>query len=449
MVRIGRLTEKDLDSVSSVSSEANRLFMNDLHIISWNVTRRCNLECTHCYLPATIRKERPELSSSDELTTQEAFQLIDGIASVNPEVILILSGGEPLLREDIFELSTYASGKGMMVVLGSNGLLINDAAARMMKQSGVSGISISLDSVNPEIHDAIRSHTGAWKKAISAIKICRKEGLSIQVNTVVTGRNHDELPQLIAYARDLGAKVYSPFFLVCTGRGEEMTDLSPLQYEKVLSLIVEAQGKHDDIMIRTRCAPTVRRILYQKNPESRLLTMGAGRCLAGQSYCRITPEGDVTPCPYLPLSTGNIRERDFSDIWQNSAIFNSLRTPSLKGKCKKCAFRLLCGGCRARAYAGHNDYLGEDPWCDYLPEGGNVIKPATFDTNADAAESTTPTPLWTEEAEERLKRVPSFVRNMVRGAVTRYAAEHKCREITPQLMDEVRQKAGMGVMHGH
>jgi radical SAM protein with 4Fe4S-binding SPASM domain len=424
--------------------------MNDLHVISWNVTRRCNLECTHCYLPATTRKVRPGLSSADELTTQEAFQLIDRISSVNPEVMLILSGGEPLLREDIFELSTYASGKGMMVVLGSNGLLLNDAAARMMKQSGVSGISISLDSIDPEIHDAIRSRAGAWEKAVSAIRNCRKEGLSVQINTVVTKKNHDELPQLIAYARDLGAKVFSPFFLVCTGRGEEMTDLSPQQYEKVLSSIVEAQGKYDDIMIRTRCAPTVRRILYQKDPGSRLLTMGAGRCLAGRSYCRITPEGDVTPCPYLPLSTGNVRERDFGDIWQNSAIFNSLRNPSLKGKCKKCAFRLLCGGCRARAYAaGHDDYLGEDPWCDYLPQGGTVIKSPTFDTNADAAESTSPTPVWTEEAEERLKRVPSFVRNMVRGAVARYAIEHKCREITPQLMDEVRQKSGMGGMHGH
>jgi hypothetical protein len=150
----------------------------------------------------------------------------------------------------------------------------------------------------------------------------------------------------------------------------------------------------------------------------------------------------------LPLSTGNIRERDFGDIWQNSAIFNSLRNPSLKGKCKKCAFRLLCGGCRARAYAGHNDYLGEDPWCDYLPEGGTMmIKPPIVDMNA--AESETPTPHWTDEAEERLKRVPSFVRNMVRSAVVRYAAEHKYREITPQVMDEVRQKSGMGGMHGH
>jgi MoaA/NifB/PqqE/SkfB family radical SAM enzyme len=194
--------------------------MNDLQFISWNVTQRCNLECAQCHLPATTRKERPELSSSDELTTQEAFQLIDRIASVNPEVMLILSGGEPLLREDIFELSTYASGKGMMVVLGTNGLLMNDVAARMLKQSGVSGISISLDSLNPKIHDAIRSRPGAWEKAVSAIKTCRKEGLSIQVNTVVTKKNFEEI-ELIAMPGSRG-KDYSPFFLVSpAGRGDD------------------------------------------------------------------------------------------------------------------------------------------------------------------------------------------------------------------------------------
>jgi len=363
--------------------------------------------------------------------------------------MLILSGGEPLLREDIFELSSYASDKGMMVVLGSNGLLIREATARMMKQSGVSGISISLDSVDAGVHDAIRSCKGAWERAVSAIKLCRSAGLSVQINTVVTQKNYDTLPALIDFSRSLGATVYSPFFLVCTGRGEELTDLSPEQYERVLSMIVEAQERQDDLAIRTRCAPTVRRILHEKNPESRLLRMGAGGCLAGRSYCRIAPEGDVTPCPYMPLSTGNVREQDFADIWNGSRLFNSLRKPSLLGKCSTCTFRLLCGGCRARAYAAHQDVLAEDPWCSHIPQGGDVIQPPTFDQNSNKATDEAVMPLWTAEAEERLKKVPSFVRSMVRSAVARYAVEHKCREITPQLMDEVRRKSGMGGMHGH
>lgn len=423
--------------------------MNNLHVISWNVTRKCNLECTHCYLPAITKREGTDVSSSPEFTTSEALHLIDQIALVNPEVMLILSGGEPLLREDLFELSAYATDKGMMVVAGSNGLLIDDAVARKLKQSGVSGISISLDSIDPDIHDSIRSCAGAWEKAVAAIKHCNNAGLSVQINAVVTKKNYDQLPELIAYSRTLGAKVFSPFFLVCTGRGEELTDISPQQYEKVLSLIVESQGRHNDMMIRTRCAPIVRRILYDKNPESPLLKMGTGGCLAGRSYCRIAPEGDVTPCPYMPLSTGNVRERDFTDIWKNSDLFNSLRKPVLKGKCKECTFSLLCGGCRARAYAVHKDYLGEDPWCDYIPRGGNVIKPPTFDKDSNTAANDTTKPLWTEEAEERLKKVPSFVRNMVRNAVERYAIEQDRREITPDMMDEVKQKAGMGGMHGH
>lgn len=422
--------------------------MNELHVISWNVTRRCNLECVHCYLPAETKKVRSALS--EELTTGEAFALIDTMASVNPEAMLILSGGEPLLREDIFELSAHASGKGMMVVLGSNGVLIDEPLACMLRQSGISGISISLDSLDPEIHDAVRASPGAWKRAVAAITHCADAGLSVQINTVVTKKNYDQIPGMIAYSKSLGAKVFSPFFLVCTGRGEELTDISPRQYENALSCIIDAQEGDGAIMVRTRCAPTVRRILYERHPESALLKMNTGSCLAGRSYCRISPEGDVTPCPYLPLSAGNVRERDFGDIWRNSDLFNSLRKPSLKGKCKECTFSLLCGGCRARAYAAHNDHLEEDPWCDHLPRGGGaMIQPPIFGKASHPVQNEATRPVWTVEAEDRLRRVPSFVRNMVRSAVERYASEQKHSRITPSIMDEVKQKSGMGGMHGH
>jgi MoaA/NifB/PqqE/SkfB family radical SAM enzyme len=214
--------------------------MNNLHIISLNVTRRCNLACSHCYLPTVTRNERSPASSSNELTTREACLLIDQIALVNPEVMLILSGGEPLLREDLLDLSRYATGKGMMVVAGSNGLLIDAAAAKKLRQSGVSGISISLDSAGPEIHDAVRSRTGAWESAVAAITHCRDAGLAVQINAVVITKNYDELPALISFSRSLGSKVFSPFFLVCTGRGEELTEISPGQYEEALRLYKSA-----------------------------------------------------------------------------------------------------------------------------------------------------------------------------------------------------------------
>ncbi len=417
-----------------------------LSIISWNVTGRCNLSCRHCYLPA---HNDGSGRNHHELLTKEAFGVIDQIARVNHEAMLILSGGEPLLREDIFELAVHASGKGMMVVLGSNGLLIDERVASSLTRSGVTGISISLDSVDPEIHDEMRSHEAAWQSAVKAIAICRSEGLSVQINAVVTRKNFRAIPELIEYAYALGAKVFSPFFLVCTGKGEELTDITPEQYEEVLSCVADAQGKYGDMMIRTRCAPTFRRMLYQHNPDSPLLKMDTGRCLAGRRYCRITPNGDVTPCPYMPLSLGNVKDSDFNDIWMRSEVLLSLRSPQLKGKCERCEFRLLCGGCRARAYALGNDYLGEDPWCAYMPGGGDAIRPPSFAFASCGKASAGPVPLWTEAAEERLKRVPFFVRPMVRAAAEKYAVEKGCQEITPEMMEELKQKAGMGGMGGH
>jgi radical SAM protein with 4Fe4S-binding SPASM domain len=385
-----------------------------------------------------------------ELTTDEALHVIDQIALVNPETLLILSGGEPLLREDLFELAGYASGQGMMVVVGSNGLLINDSVAFKLKQSGVSGVSISLDSVDPKIHDGIRSTESAWEGAIRAVRICQSNGLAVQINTTVTQANYHEIPRLIPYSRTLGAKVFSPFFLICTGRGEELTDITPEQYEEIMSMILKSQEDYDGMMIRTRCAPTFRRILYQRDPNSPLLKMDTGRCLAGLHYCRITPEGDVTPCPYIPLSVGNVKRTSLKELWTESTEFVLLRNPSLKGKCRVCEFRLICGGCRARALAFHKDYMEEDPWCVYRPREGEVIPPPTLcPPSLNSNLLGMGKPLWSGEAEERLKRVPFFVRSMVRGAVEKYALENDCKEITPKIMEEVKNKLCRGGSVGH
>lgn len=418
---------------------------HNLYIVSWNVTRKCNLRCQHCYLPAQKSEKNLRTNTSQELSTEEALQVIDQIALVNPEVLLILSGGEPILRKDIFELADYASGKGMMVVLGSNGLLINDKVAIRLRQCGVSGVSISLDSTDPRIHDGIRSKNGVWEAAIKAVHICRNNGLAVQINTTVTQKNYAEISGLIEYSQALGVKVFSPFFLICTGRGEELTDMSSEQYEKILSRIVEWQGRYDGVMIRTRCAPTFRRVLYQISPDSPLLKMDTGRCLAGLHYCRITPEGDVTACPYMPLPVGNVRKESFENIWAESEEFILLRNPSLKGKCRLCEFRLICGGCRARAFAFYKDYMEDDPWCAYTPQKEDVIRPDSFKSNLIAKSK----PAWTEEAEESLKRVPFFVRPMVRGVVERYAMENNCKEITLRVMKEAKQKMCQGGVVGH
>jgi radical SAM protein with 4Fe4S-binding SPASM domain len=420
---------------------------NSLKIISWNITRRCNLKCAHCYLPATFRNDAASSSPGPgELTTEESLRLIDEIALANKEVMLILSGGEPLLRSDVYELAEYASRKGMMVVLGTTGYLINTETARKLKDKGVSGVSISLDSTRPEVHDGIRQKNGSWDRAVKAIEICKQADLSVQINTVVTNSNYSEIPELIQFARILGVKVFSPFFLVCTGKGEELTDISPDQYEELLSLITRLQEDRTGMMIRTRCAPTFRRILYQRNPESSLLKLDAGKCMAGTSYCRITPEGKVTSCPYMQRVAGNVREKGFYEIWQNSEEFASLRNPSLKGKCKACEFQLVCGGCRARAFAAHGNLMDEDPWCVHVPDGSDVIAPPVFKSQAAPVFDDGHKPVWTSEAENRVKKVPFFVRSMVKSAIERYAVNNGCREITPELMMKAREKYGMEKM---
>jgi radical SAM protein with 4Fe4S-binding SPASM domain len=420
---------------------------NSLKIISWNITRRCNLKCAHCYLPATFRSDAASFSpGTRELTTEESLRLIDEIALANEEVMLILSGGEPLLRSDVYELAEYASRKGMMVVLGTNGYFIDTETARKLKEKGVSGVSISLDSPGPAVHDGVRQKKGSWDRAVQAIEICKGEGLSVQMNTVVTSNNYDKIPELIQFARSIGVKVFSPFFLVCTGKGEELTDITPDQYEELLSLIARLQEDRTGMMIRTRCAPTFRRILYQRNPESSLLKLDAGKCMAGTSYCRITPEGKVTSCPYMQRAAGDVREKRFNEIWQNSEEFTSLRNPSLKGKCKACEYQLVCGGCRARAYAAHGNLMDEDPWCIHVPDGSDVITPPVFNSHAETVFDDGHKPVWTREAEDRVRKVPFFVRSMVKGAIERFAVNNGCREITPELMMKARKKYGMEKM---
>jgi radical SAM protein with 4Fe4S-binding SPASM domain len=420
---------------------------NDLKIISWNITRRCNLKCTHCYLPAKFRYDTATSPPDPcELTTEESLRLIDEIALANKEVMLILSGGEPLLRSDVYELAEYASHNGMMVVLGTNGFFIDTDTVRKLKEKGVSGVSISLDSAHPEIHDSIRLVPGSWDRAVKAIEICKRADLSVQMNTVVTNSNYNEIPELIQFARTLGVKVFSPFFLVCTGKGEELTDITPDQYEELLSLITRLQEDRTGMMIRTRCAPTFRRILYQRNPESSLLKLDAGKCMAGISYCRITPEGKVTPCPYMQGAVGDVRKNGFHEIWQNSAEFASLRNPSLQGKCKTCEFQLVCGGCRARAYAAHGSLMEEDPWCVHIPDGSDVIAPPVFNRHPEPVCDDGQKPVWTKEAEDRVKKVPFFVRSMVKSAIERFAVNNGCREITPELMMKARKNYGMEKM---
>jgi radical SAM protein with 4Fe4S-binding SPASM domain len=344
-------------------------------VLSWNITRKCNLKCSHCYINATSNKLK------NELTTSEAKNLIDQISEVS-RPLLILSGGEPLLRDDVFELIRYGVSKGLKMGLGSNGSLIDTETAHQLKNAGISTVSISLDSIDPELHDQFRGVAGSWKKAVNAIKVLRENNVLIQVNTTVTQQNYTEIDKIMSLAEDMGVENFHLFFLVPTGRGVKMSDITPAIYESMIKTTFAKAANHN-LNVRPSCAPQFMRIASAEGLDMRQWIRG---CIAGLYYCRVYPDGEITPCPYLPIKLGNIKEKTFKDIWFNSEFFKSLRNfDSLKGKCGYCEYKSLCGGCRARAYGLSSDfidycgdlhepkelkgdYLTEDPWCTYNPQ---------------------------------------------------------------------------------
>ncbi|MCF6154847.1 MAG: radical SAM protein [Candidatus Brocadia sp.] len=406
------------------------------YAISWNTTYRCNLRCSHCYLDTNALTRQ----SASELSTQEGFRLIDQMAELNPNQLLILTGGEPLLRKDIYDLASYASRKGMMVVLGTNGNLIDDDVAKKLKESGVTGVGISLDSIVPERHDNFRGIPGAWDDTLNGIEACRRQGIEFQIQTTVTRENFHEIPDIIEFSYNLGAKVFNLFFLVCTGKGQELTDITPQQYDQALHQLYEIQKKYQGkMMVGAKCAPHYRRIVYEHDASSPLIRTYAGGCPAGTHYCRVTPEGNVTPCPYMPNISGNVREKSFGEIWKHTADFQTLRNANLHGRCGMCEFQYICKGCRARALAAAGNQMDEDAWCDYVPGkyGSKVIQLATSETFGIEENFTMP---WSIDARNILKQIPSFGRGMVIKGVERFAVNKRYPEVTVDVMRAAREE---------
>jgi len=376
-------------------------------LVAFNLTKRCNLSCAHCYLDAEILKN----GSTDELSTNEVKRAIDEIATLGPECMIVLTGGEPLLRPDIEELAAHAAARGLMVVIGSNGITLTRSRVKGLKKAGVAGIGLSIDSLDPQRHDDFRGRKGAWLKTMAAIDACRDEELAFQIHFSVTDHTAHEIDDMINFAREAQALVLNVFFLVCTGRGEKYTDISIENYDKVLARVVEAAHDEKNLMVRAKCAPHFKRLALKLDPDWPI-TMAhgyeAGGCIAGTRYARVTPEGEVTPCPFIETSGGSLRENSFADIWHDGAIFKALRQPKLEGRCGACEYQNLCGGCRARPLARSSNLMGEDFLCSYQPQGGEIITtlaPGSAKLN------------WTDEAEQRVARVPGFVRRMVKNRV--------------------------------
>ena len=346
-------------------------------LIFWETTAGCNLRCIHCRRIDVADELLPE-----DLSTAESKGLIDQIvAFCNP--ILILSGGEPLIRPDIFEIAEHAVAKGLRVALATNGTLIDEPMAQRIVDVGIRRVAVSLDGATAETHDTFRALPGSFAQALDGIRHLRALGMSVQVNTTVARHNIDELPQILDLARSLEADALHIFLLVPVGCGVEIADeqmISPRQYEEVLNWFYD-RDQEGLLELKATCAPHYFRIVRQRmaaekrqappsqkrQRASDLYAMTKG-CLAGTGVCFISHKGEVFPCGYLPLPAGSVREQPLQQIWEGAKIFSELRDPDLlQGKCGPCQFKRVCGGCRARAYGMTGNYLDEEPFCVYEP----------------------------------------------------------------------------------
>ncbi len=348
-----------------------KVLPHTLRMVAWEVTRSCNLACIHC------RASAKHGSYAGELTTDEALHLMDEIAAVSKPVI-ILTGGEPLLRPDIFDIAAYGDRKGLRMVLATNGTLVTEHIAGNMLRAGIKRVSISIDGLNAEMHDAFRMAAGAFEGALAGTEAMKKAGMEFQINTTITKANLNQLPGIMDLAVRLGAAAHHIFLLVPAGRGKEMAEqaISPADYEKTLNWFYE-KSLNCPIQLKATCAPHYYRILKQRTqgkggreegPGDPLHAMTRG-CLGGSSFCFISHTGQVQPCGYLEVDCGQIKEERFRDIWNSSPIFADLRDLNkYKGKCGYCKFIKVCGGCRARAYEITGDYLAQEPFCIYEPK---------------------------------------------------------------------------------
>jgi AdoMet-dependent heme synthase len=342
----------------------------ELRMVAWEVTRSCNLACVHCRASAEFGPYPGELS------TQECLKVIDEIASFSKPVI-ILTGGEPLLRSDIFDLARHGTARGLRMVMATNGTLITDQAVEEMKSSGIQRVSISLDGPDAESHDAFRKVKGSFEGSLRGIEMLKKGGIEFQINTTITQVNLHQVPEILRFAVQAGAAAHHIFLLVPTGRGKDLKDqeISGLEYEKTLHWFYE-QRDRVPLQLKATCAPHYYRILRQRakkegkkiTPKEYGLDAMTRGCLGGISFCFISHVGQVQPCGYLELDCGHVRETPFPEIWADSEAFRKLRnTDGYGGKCGRCEFRKVCGGCRARAYETSGDYMAEEPYCIYEP----------------------------------------------------------------------------------
>ncbi len=358
-----------------------------LRLLFWESTAGCNLACVHCRRLDVARD-----TARDDLSTDEAMTLIRSLPETGRPIV-VFSGGEPLMRPDLFDLAAEAARLSLPTALATNGTIMDEHVAQRIVDVGFRRVSVSFDGPDAKTHDNFRGIDGAFESSVRGVQLLRERGMSVQINCTVAKHNHTRLDEIYKLAMDLGADALHIFMLVPVGCGMSLKEevmLSPVEYEKALNWIYDRslEGK---LHLKATCAPHYFRVLRQRakadgrampasahphrsmghpggHPGGADMSAMTKGCLAGQAVCFVSHTGEVFPCGYLPVSSGNIRKIPFPTIWRESQVFRDLRDDSqLAGKCGCCEFKKVCMGCRARAYAMTGDYLAEEPNCGFVP----------------------------------------------------------------------------------
>jgi radical SAM protein with 4Fe4S-binding SPASM domain len=347
-------------------------------LVVWDFTHNCNLKCKHCYSDSGSTPEK-------ELNTKEALDVVDQLVDAGV-IALAFSGGEPLSRKDFFEVAKYAAGRGLYVSVATNGTLLTKENVQKLKQTKVNYVEVSIDGATAETHDEFRGVSGAFDKAVTGLRNCVEADLCACIATTATKSNVKEMPAILDLAEEIGAERFTYFNFIPAGRGKGHydQDLEPEERERLMRYLLFRMSKGCKTTILTTAPQLARVALQCQGPKGTAdVTMSMahmqtikvskkavpladfiGGCGAGRLYCSLSPQGDVHPCVFLPINVGNLKVEKFSAIWLNNKLFNDLRDRSkLKGTCGKCSYKFICGGCRARANAYHNDVFSSDVGC--------------------------------------------------------------------------------------
>lgn len=338
-------------------------------VLVWELTQACELACKHC------RAEAQPQRHPDELTTEEGKRLLDQASEFGENQLVVLSGGDPLYRDDTFDLIEYGVDQGLQMTLTPSGTAsLTPDRIQDLADSGLRRLALSIDGASPEAHDGFRKEKGSFRQTVEAARAANEAGLPLQINTTVCAETVEQLPQLRDLVADLDAVLWSVFFLVPVGRGQVLDPVTPERADRVMEWLTDVNDEAE-FGIKTTEAPHYRRVAMQRRrsatekPDSDAIGRRTG-ITAGDGFAFVSHTGEMYPSGFLPKAAGNVRSDSLVDLYRDSPLFEELRDPeALKGKCGACEFRNVCGGSRSRAYATTGDPLESDPLCPYVPEG--------------------------------------------------------------------------------